>query len=41
MSDFAGAGMAAAIIYAIPPLLIYYSVRRKMRGGLTMGGVKG
>ena len=33
--------MAAAIIYAIPPLLIYYGVRRKMSGGLTMGGVKG
>ena len=33
--------MAAAIIYAIPPLLIYYGVRRKMHGGLTMGGVKG
>src|ERR1700676_206421 len=33
--------MAAAIIYAIPPLLIYYGFRRKMSGGLTMGGVKG
>ena len=33
--------MAAAIIYAIPPLLIYYGFRRKMTGGLTMGGVKG
>ena len=33
--------MAAAIIYAIPPLIIYYGVRRKMTGGLTMGGVKG
>lgn len=33
--------MAAAIIYAIPPMLIYYGVRRKMAGGLTMGGVKG
>ena len=33
--------MAAAIIYAIPPLLIYYGVRRKMHGALTMGGVKG
>jgi multiple sugar transport system permease protein len=33
--------MAAAIIYAIPPLVIYYGFRRKMTGGLTMGGVKG
>jgi multiple sugar transport system permease protein len=33
--------MAAAIIYAIPPLLIYYGFRRKMSAGLTMGGVKG
>jgi multiple sugar transport system permease protein len=33
--------MAAAIIYAIPPLIIYYCFRRKMTGGLTMGGVKG
>ena len=33
--------MAASIIYAIPPLVIYYTFRRKMSGGLTMGGVKG
>jgi len=33
--------MAAAIIYALPPLIIYYGFRRKMSGGLTMGGVKG
>jgi multiple sugar transport system permease protein len=33
--------MAAAIIYAIPPLLIYYGFRRKMSAGLTMGGIKG
>jgi multiple sugar transport system permease protein len=33
--------MAAAIIYALPPLAIYYSVRRRMNSGLTMGGVKG
>ena len=33
--------MAAAIIYAIPPMAIYYAVRRKMTSGLTMGGVKG
>jgi multiple sugar transport system permease protein len=33
--------MAAAIIYAIPPLVIYYIFRRYMSAGLTMGGVKG
>jgi len=33
--------MAAAITYAMPPLIIYYVVRRKMSAGLTMGGVKG
>jgi len=32
--------MAAAILYAIPPMVIYYAFRRKMSGGLTMGGVK-
>jgi multiple sugar transport system permease protein len=33
--------MATAIIYAIPPVATYYAFRRKMSGGLTMGGVKG
>jgi multiple sugar transport system permease protein len=33
--------MAAAIIYALPPLVIYYIFRRYMSAGLTMGGVKG
>ncbi len=33
--------MAAAIIYALPPLVIYYAFRRFMTAGLTMGGVKG
>ena len=33
--------MAAAIVYALPPIAIYYAFRRKMVGGLTMGGVKG
>ena len=32
---------AAAIVYAIPPMLIYYALRRRMSGALTMGGVKG
>ena len=33
--------MATAIIYAIPPIVIYYAFRRHMAAGLTMGGVKG
>jgi multiple sugar transport system permease protein len=33
--------MAASIIYALPPLVIYYTFRRYMTAGLTMGGVKG
>src|SRR5256885_5052849 len=33
--------MATAIIYAIPPIAIYYAFRRRMTAGLTMGGVKG
>jgi len=33
--------MATAIIYALPPVAIYYAFRRRMAPGLTMGGVKG
>ena len=33
--------MATAVIYAIPPIVIYYMFRRNMSAGLTMGGVKG
>jgi multiple sugar transport system permease protein len=33
--------MATAIIYSLPALATYYAFRRKMSGGLTMGGVKG
>jgi multiple sugar transport system permease protein len=33
--------MATAIIYALPPVAIYYAFRRRMIAGLTMGGVKG
>ena len=33
--------MATAIVYAIPPIAIYYASRRYMASGLTMGGVKG
>jgi multiple sugar transport system permease protein len=33
--------MATAIVYAIPPVAIYYAFRHRMSAGLTMGGVKG
>ncbi len=33
--------MATAIIYALPPIILYYGFRRYMSAGLTMGGVKG
>jgi multiple sugar transport system permease protein len=33
--------MATAILYALPPVVIYYAFRRNMTSGLTMGGVKG
>src|SRR3989442_4031339 len=33
--------MATAIIYALPPVAVYYAFRRRMSAGLTMGGVKG
>jgi len=33
--------MATAIVYAVPPVAIYYAFRRRMAAGLTMGGVKG
>ncbi|HJS88231.1 MAG TPA: carbohydrate ABC transporter permease [Acetobacteraceae bacterium] len=33
--------MATAIVYALPPIVIYYAFRRYMTAGLTMGGVKG
>ena len=33
--------MATAIIYALPPIILYYGLRRYMAAGLTMGGVKG
>jgi multiple sugar transport system permease protein len=33
--------MATAIIYAAPPVAIYYAFRRRMTAGLTVGGVKG
>ena len=33
--------MATAIVYAMPPIVMYYAFRRYMAAGLTMGGVKG
>lgn len=33
--------MATALVYAIPPAILYYFVRRYMVTGLTSGGVKG
>jgi multiple sugar transport system permease protein len=33
--------MAIAIIYSIPPIAIYFGLRRFMVAGLTFGGVKG
>jgi multiple sugar transport system permease protein len=33
--------MATAVLYSIPPLVIYYFFRSHMSTGLTIGGVKG
>ncbi len=33
--------MAVAIVYAAPPIAIFYGLRRYMAAGLSMGGVKG
>ncbi len=33
--------MAAAIVYCLPPIAIFYAVRRYIAAGLTMGAVKG
>jgi multiple sugar transport system permease protein len=33
--------MATAIVYAVPPIAVFYAVRRYMAAGLTAGGVKG
>ena len=32
--------MATALVYSLPPLVIYFGLRRFMVAGLTMGGVK-
>jgi multiple sugar transport system permease protein len=33
--------MAAAVIYSLPPIAVFYALRRFMAAGLTMGAVKG
>jgi len=33
--------MAMAIVYSLPPIAIYFALRRFMVAGLTLGGVKG
>jgi len=33
--------MAIAIVYSLPPIAIYFAMRRFMVAGLAMGGVKG
>jgi multiple sugar transport system permease protein len=33
--------MSVAIVFSIPPIAVYYILRRYMVAGLTMGGVKG
>ncbi|OLD95541.1 MAG: hypothetical protein AUG80_16395 [Candidatus Rokubacteria bacterium 13_1_20CM_4_68_9] len=33
--------MAAAIIYSLPPIVIFYALRRYMAAGLTRGAVRG
>ena len=33
--------MAAALIYSLPPIAIFYALRRYMAAGLTLGAVKG
>ena len=33
--------MATAILYALPPIVIFYALRRYMAAGLTRGALKG
>jgi multiple sugar transport system permease protein len=33
--------MAIAIFYSLPPIAIFFALRRFMVAGLTLGGVKG
>ena len=32
--------MATAIVYALPPVAIFFALRRWMLAGLTLGGVR-
>jgi multiple sugar transport system permease protein len=33
--------MAIALVYSLPPIAIYFALRRFMVAGLAMGGMKG
>ena len=33
--------MSVAVVFSLPPIAVYYALRRYMVAGLTMGGVKG
>lgn len=33
--------MAVSLVFSLPPIVVYYALRRYMVSGLTMGGVKG
>jgi multiple sugar transport system permease protein len=33
--------MAIAILYSLPPITIFYALRRYMAAGFTAGGIKG
>jgi multiple sugar transport system permease protein len=33
--------MAVALVFSLPPIAVYYALRRYMVSGLTMGGIKG
>jgi len=33
--------MSVAVVFSLPPIIVYYALRRYMVAGLTMGGVKG
>lgn len=33
--------MAVALVFSLPPIAVYYTLRRYMVAGLTMGGIKG
>jgi len=33
--------MSLALVYSLPPIIVYYALRRYMVAGLTMGAMKG